>query len=232
MGEETGSILKITEKLTDLIQRLAGPMAEEVELMLGDKVRVYRVNNWIKTAQKIERKLREAGLPPNAVPPKLLLPIIEASSVEDDDSLQELWAGLLASASQQTDLVSPSFIETLKQLTPPEARHLDRIYKGLGDDRGGRFSRGVSVSPYVFLERRGAPPEVTSDTFERLGLIRRDYDVKLQKPYRSRQPESIEEAIDSVEAEMRFQYVLTGYAVKFLKACHGPSVDSRNDARK
>jgi hypothetical protein len=49
--------------------------------------------------------LRNAGLPPGAVPPRLLLPIIENSSLEDNDSLQGLWAGLLATASQQTDAV-------------------------------------------------------------------------------------------------------------------------------
>jgi len=79
----------------------------------------------VKTLRKTERILREAGLPANAVPTRLLFPIVDASSIEDDETLQEMWAGLLATASQQTDSVSPSFIETLKQLTPDDARHLE-----------------------------------------------------------------------------------------------------------
>lgn len=232
MEEEKSSILKITDRVTDLIQKLAGPMVEEVGLMFGDKVKYYRVKNWIETAQKTERILRDARLPPNAVPPRLLLPIIEGSSLENDDSLQELWAGLLASASQQTDLVSPSFVETLKQLTPAEARHLERIYKNLSDHRDGKLTRKVPINPYMFTERGGTPPEVSADTFERLGLIRRDYDVKMQNPNRSMPLDSIEDAIDSISAEMRYKFVLTNYAIKFLKACHGPIAEFRNDAQK
>lgn len=231
MEEETGSILKITDRVSDLIQKLAGPMAEEVGLMLGDKVRVYRYKNWIETAKKTERMLHDAGLPPNAVPPRLLLPIIESSSIEDDDSVQELWAGLLATASQQTGFVSPSFVETLKQLTPAEARHLEGIYKQLSGPRGGNLAREAPVSPYVFMERGGAAPGVSADTFERLGLIRRDYDVKLKSPYRGRELDSIEEAIGSINAEMGYRFVLTSYASKFLKACHGPREELGNDAQ-
>jgi hypothetical protein len=232
MEEATSSILRISDRVADLVQKLAGPMAEEVGLILGDKVRVYRYKNWISTAKKTERMLRDAGLAPNAVPPRLLLPIIESSSIEDDGSIQELWAGLLASASQQGDLVSPSFVETLKQLAPAEARHLEQIYKGLSNHPYGNPTRETPVSPYVFTERGGAPPGISSDVFERLGLIRRDYDVKLQSRSSSRQPDSIESAIDSINAEMRFQYVLTGYAIKFLRACHGPQAGLGSDGQK
>jgi hypothetical protein len=230
--EEKRSILKITESVTDLIQKLAGPMVEEVGLMLGDKARVYRIKNWVETALKTERILRNAGLPPNAVPPRLLLPIIEGSSLENDDSLQELWAGLLASASQQNDAVSPSFVETLKQLTPAEARHLERIYTTLADVRGGRLAGECPVNPVAFTERGGDPVGVSSDAFERLGLVRRDYDVKLQdKPIDIGSPMYVNSILNDIQAEMRYQFILTRYALKFLEACHGPSTSSKESTR-
>lgn len=203
--------------------------------MLGDTVRVYRVRNMVKTVQKTERILRDAGLTPNAVPPRLLLPIVENSSVEDDDSLQELWAGLLATASQQTDSVSPSFIETLKQLTPDEARHFEHIYKtiqGAGNQRSGA---NRPITPYAFTERWGTPHGVTAETFERLGLIRRDFDVKLRSNLNSLNRNinsvndalhAVEKAVDSIEPEMRYQFIFTDYAVNFLEACHGPRAAS------
>src|SRR5690348_1104433 len=121
---EASEIIKsgAAEKIADLVNKLAGPLAEEAGLMLGDKVRVHRVKNWIATTQKTERLLREAGVSPRAVPPRLFLPIMEACSVEDNETLQDMWAGLLASASRKPDDVSPSFVETLKQLVPHEAR--------------------------------------------------------------------------------------------------------------
>jgi len=76
--EETAKGIALAiSKFSDIINKLAGPMAEEFGMMLGDKVRVYRVKNWIKTVEKTERLLREAGLSAHAVPPRLLLPIMQ-----------------------------------------------------------------------------------------------------------------------------------------------------------
>ncbi len=215
------------DKAADLLHKLAGPVFEEFGAMLGDKVRVYRVKNLVKTIQKTEQLLHDAGLPTNAVPPRLLLPIIENSSIEDDDSLQQLWAGLLATASQQTDSVSPSFVETLKQLTPDEARHIERVHQTLRESGNQRPRANMAITPYAFTEQWGAPSGVTADTFERLGLIRKDFDVRLRnQSTQRRDPRTIEEAIDAVEPEIRYQFVLTQYAVSFLEACHGPRPSS------
>jgi hypothetical protein len=130
MDPQTAELIKSDAggKIADLINRLAGPLADEFGMMLGDTARVFRVKNWVRTVQKTERILEQAGLPLKAVPPRLFLPISEACSVEEDESLQQMWAGLLATASQQADAVSPSFVETLKQLTPDEARYLNDLY--------------------------------------------------------------------------------------------------------
>ncbi|WP_211256505.1 Abi-alpha family protein [Edaphobacter aggregans] len=99
------------------------------------------------------------------MPPRLFLPILEASSVEGDETLQDLWAGLLATASQQTDSVSPSFIETLKQLTPDEARQLDHVYKTIQKTAPFQRMTNEPVTPYAFTKAGGAPPG-SDDTFE------------------------------------------------------------------
>jgi hypothetical protein len=54
---DAGEIIKsgAGEKIADLFNKLAGPLAEEIGLMLGDTVRVYRVKNLIKTTQKTQR---------------------------------------------------------------------------------------------------------------------------------------------------------------------------------
>jgi hypothetical protein len=209
-------------KIADIVHKLAGPMAEEYGLLLADKAKVYRLKNWVNVITKTEKILRDANLPPNAVPPRMFLPILEASSLEDDETLQDLWAGLLATASQQADSVSPSFIETLKQLTPNEARHLEHVYKTIQKTSPQWSMANAPVTPYAFTEQRGVPSGVSSDTFERLGLIRRDFDLKLRSLTRRKPPSSIEEAIDAVEPEMRYQFVFTQYAVSFLEACNGP----------
>ena len=230
MTVDPGDILKsgLLDKAADLLHKLAGPMAEEFGAMLGDKVRVYRVKNMVATMQKTERILRDAGLSPNAVPPRLLLPIIENSSIEDNESLQDMWAGLLATASQQKDSVSPSFIETLKQLTPDEARHLENIVPSvLSLNRKTRLTQWTNVTPYAFTGKWDAPAGVSASVYERLGLIRRDYDVKVSM---NEGAASAEEQLDSMETEMRYTFFFTDYAARFLDACHGPRLRADQNA--
>ncbi len=183
--------------------------------------------------QKTERILRDAGLPANAVPPRLLLPIVEHCSVEDNETLREMWAGLLATASQQTDAVSPSFIETLKQLTPDDARHLERVRaETLLNRQKLNLAPDMPLPSWVFSNNWSLPRGVTSDTFERLGLIRREFDVKLHNTNRTRQPSSIDEALDLVEPDMRYRFVFTQFAFSSLEACHGPLKSDENKSRE
>jgi hypothetical protein len=51
--EETAKATALAiSKFSDLINKLAGPMAEEFGIMLADKVRVYRVRNWIRPSRR------------------------------------------------------------------------------------------------------------------------------------------------------------------------------------
>jgi hypothetical protein len=222
MMNDTVEIMKSgpADKAADLLHRLAGPMFDEFGAILADKVRVYRAKNLVSTVKKTERILREAGLPANAVPTRLLFPILEASSVENTEVLQEMWAGLLATASQQTDTVSPSFIETLKQLTPDEARHLEIIcQETLKSLKKERLTDGTELVLWAFGARSyigpkefDVPPSVYPDIYERLGLIRRNYIVHSH--------------FDGFEAKVSSEvdgwYEFTEYAIRFVEACHGP----------
>jgi hypothetical protein len=82
-----------------LIQKMFGPAAEEIGLMLGDKARVYRLKNLLSVIAKTDELLRAKSIDPHSVPLRTLLPIIEGASMEDDEALSRKWAGLLASAA-------------------------------------------------------------------------------------------------------------------------------------
>jgi hypothetical protein len=137
----------------------------------------------------------------------LLFPIVEASSIEDDETLQEMWAGLLATASQKTDSVSPSFAETLKQLTPDEARYIDKIYGNrTNPNNPHRLPVGSQLQFGLFTERAGAPKSVSVETYERLGIIGREYGLTR----------------DGGESEVGSLLRFTKYGKAFLEACRGP----------
>ncbi|WP_433969872.1 Abi-alpha family protein [Tunturiibacter gelidiferens] len=187
-----GEIIKsgAMANLTDLLKTFAGPALEEVGAILADNAKVYRLKNLLRTTEKAKQILQDAGLHPNSVPARLLLPILDTCSVEDNDDLQERWAGLLASASQETDSLSPSFIETLKQLTPKEAIHFDHIFTEASNlFANGFLTRSLvsddPVPPTAFSEDS---PKGARETYERLGLIRRDYEVKLGRGWGKKYP--------------------------------------------
>ena len=215
--ETTKAMALAISKFSDIINKLAGPLAEEVGMMLGDKVKYYRAKNWIKTVQKTERLLQDAGLHPKAVPPRLFLPIADASSLEDNETLQDMWAGLLATASQDTDAISPSFVETLKQLTPDEARALRQMHANDLRDPPPRYPESSLTW--------GLPESMSLDTHERLGLIRREYELTQLGPEDRQNLDRI------AYRELDYEYELTDYALNFLRACQGPrgADESRSD---
>jgi hypothetical protein len=51
----------------------------------------------IRLLQRAKEMIDGTGLAPKRVPLKVLLPIFENASIEDDDDLQDRWAALLAS---------------------------------------------------------------------------------------------------------------------------------------
>jgi hypothetical protein len=241
---ETGEILKsgALADVTDLLKKLAGPPFEQLGAILADTVSVYRVKNLLRTMEKTKRILEDAGLHPKPVPSRLLLPIFDTCSVEDNDDLQERWAGLLASASQEGDSLSPSFIETLKQLTPKEAKHWDHIFVEISKIYKRNPTDDDPIPYHAFTKAWGAPTGAR-ETYERLGLIRRDYDVKLKSgAWRSSFDSNestlestvgdIESAMDKMEAEVQYQYLFTVYALGFLKVCRGPRKEEEHTLGK
>jgi len=241
---ETGEIIKsgAFDKLADIAQKLAGPLAKEVGLMMAESVRVYRLKNWVSVVRRTEKILEDAALPPNAVPPRMFLPILEAASVEGDENLQGLWAGLLASASEKADSLSPAFIETLKQLKPSEARALQLIFlqaeQQLSFDLGTKFTFEMCLQEIMSSHYDA---NMTGETLERLGIIRRRYDLEDPPPANIYQlyidglireknsytnllypaglgPTETGKALPQLTYSLEF----TVYGIAFMTACLGP----------
>src|SRR2546423_1921686 len=139
---DSGDIAKagfetIFKPFADLIGKLAGPAAQEIGLTLQDHVRVLRLRRQLRLFKRVKEMLDEAYLEAHRVPLKILGPIIENASVEEDDSLQDRWAALLANAAADRDRIHPSFAEILKQLNSIEVLFLDVLYElAQVDERG------------------------------------------------------------------------------------------------
>src|SRR6266446_3972399 len=115
---------------TAIVKRMLGPAADELAEMWRDQVRLYRYERQVKCVEKAERMAQEAGFTPQAVPPKILFPLLEGASFEDNEDLHTMWAALLANAasSENAGRVRPAFIAILKQMSPDEAVLLKWFY--------------------------------------------------------------------------------------------------------
>jgi len=79
---------------------------------------------------ELVKMAKDAGFTPQAVPIKLLFPLLEGASLEEDEDLHTLWAALLANAAspENEERVRPAFIATLRQLSRDEAELLNWVY--------------------------------------------------------------------------------------------------------
>jgi hypothetical protein len=125
--------------LKNTLEKLTGPWATEIGLSFGDSARKYRFEHAVKLFKKVERMAADAGLELKPVAPRLLFPILESATIEDDEDMHTRWAALLTNASvaECSAQILPGFPEILKQLTPAEARFLDTAYDEIADDGYG-----------------------------------------------------------------------------------------------
>lgn len=126
------SISKLTSASVDsaaaFLSRICLPAAEEFGLLLRDRVSSWRASNFASIAQKAERKLKASHAPSNAhAHPRLVFKILDEGSWIEDDFVQELWAGLLASSctASGVDDSNLRFVTLLSDLTQVQVRILN-----------------------------------------------------------------------------------------------------------
>lgn len=209
------------EPIGDIVKRVAGPLADEIGESLAVLARPYRIMLSVKMFQKTQRMLKEAGITPQAVPPRLFLPILEGASIQDDDDLHTRWSALLANAATSPGLVHPSYVEILKQLTPEDAQLLDRLYDSCKTKRHRSVTPWVNTITYAERERRvaaGEHPEIPFQNLVRLGLIETVYTIdssKVKVRYTQGRSSKFEGKLDD-------HYELTESADLFVQACRAP----------
>ena len=148
--------------------KVFGPAAEEFGLFLRDYATRWRAERSLYTAQRAHQLLADRGIKPKGVSPKTAVAVLEGSSLEDDDRISEMWAGLLARASGIGETgAEPAFCAVLKQLGSADAlilracwaASLDPMHElSYSDDPLPRPPDSVSLSPFHGVEKANMGP--------------------------------------------------------------------------
>jgi hypothetical protein len=124
------AVERVTDSLLSGAEALLGkiclPAAEELGLLLRDKVSRWRQQNVLSTVAKAQPLLQAAARENRHAPPRLIMESLNHASWADREEVQQMWAGLLASSctADGDDDSNWVFINLLAQLTAMQARIL------------------------------------------------------------------------------------------------------------
>lgn len=116
------------------LAKILGPGAEELGEIGRDYIKGRRAKNTERTLAEADNLLAATGREPQEVPLDIAVPLLEGASLQEDPTLADKWAALLANAADpaQKVRVQPGFTEVLRQLTPTDARILQMLYHHSG----------------------------------------------------------------------------------------------------
>ena len=117
------------ELAKDFLKTITKPSLEELGGLLADKVRYYRFKNQVKILCDAQNYISEKGLEVKKIPLKILVPMLENASLEEEEILQNKWSALLANAADNNRELLAPFVYTsiLNNLTSNEVLVLDYL---------------------------------------------------------------------------------------------------------
>ncbi len=180
----------MTEVKTDIstiagyLHAYFGGTIEQGMGIVEDKLRFIRFEKQIKLFFRANEILEKRGLrvPTEFIPQKFMLPLLEAATLETDNTLQEKWACLLANAADASSAVTMkrSYISILENLTAFECTLLDSLAKHEfeGKSMPVNFSRFpeelIDSSTESDANKLSREVEASLNNLMRLGLLYTD----------------------------------------------------------
>lgn len=205
-----------------LITNLLGPASEEAGLLLHDRVRRFRLINQLKVLGKTQKILEQSGINPKTVPLRVLAPLLESASLNDDESLSEKWACLLANASlgKSNLTLTPLFIKILEQITPIDVLILDYLRNQKWIKTPHAEIQYFEFRPVIqnSLKLSDIDYEISCENLSRLGLCSLDNTLLPDKVQ-----EDLKKLIDFDGKLIRHDVlILTEFGIEFINSCTSP----------
>lgn len=138
--------LKLTKPVLDKTEKfmtaIFGSSAKEMGELIADKIRYKRLINQVDIFNKARIILEKNGINPRQLNLKTLVPLLEFSSLEEEELLQEKWANLIANISSSPESgLEPKLVKTLSNMSSLEAQVLDYTFELFKFERNNMFNR-------------------------------------------------------------------------------------------
>jgi hypothetical protein len=240
LGEAINTATKgLIDGASAFLGRICLPVAEEFGLLLRDKVSNWRAQQMAKIVEKTQRKLEQAGAPPELhAHPRLVSAILEHGSWEENEDVQEMWAGLLSSScsADGRDDSNLIFINLLSQLSSMQARILDysctKAKKGLSET-------GLIIADWLVIDTPSLVTLAQCDDIHRLdreldhlrtlGLLTFDSGFSVGSVHFSNEDLVVRhgksDALEAAQIDQGANVTPTPVALHMFVRCQGSSTD-------
>lgn len=191
--------------VTAFASTVLGEPLKVASAMLADQIYYFRWENRMRFFARAQKRLAELKLDARTLPPEFAIPLLDAVGDVQNETLQDLWTGLLASAVESDKSQHPAFIRILKDLNADEARILRKI------------ALGSSLRVY-FRQQSGAGESISQRTNWHLC----DADFAEEMGTRPKQSSFYVEHLDQlglIELDSGFRFARTPWGTLFLQAC-------------
>jgi len=126
---KSSTIDKGLEIAKDFVDKLIMPSIEETGLLVKDQITMWRFKNQIKMLNRAKDYCEKHNIEPKKISLKVLSPLLEYSSLEEEDIMQDKWSVLLSNLiDSEQNIENHVFPYILSQLSKDEFLSLEKVY--------------------------------------------------------------------------------------------------------
>lgn len=125
---KSSTIEKGLELAKDFLGKLISPTIEEVGLLISDNIKFLRFKNQVRILLKAKEYVENKHLSIKEIPIKILVPLLENASLEDNEDLQDKWAKMIVNmVDSEKNLQNQIFPYLLSQISIEEFNELKEL---------------------------------------------------------------------------------------------------------
>lgn len=126
----TSSVLeKGIDAAVSFLGKVIGPAVNETGLLIKDNVARWRYNNQLKILLKTKENCEKLGIDPKTISFKLLCPLLEYASMEENGEAQDIWASLLTNmVDSEQNIQNHVFPYILSQVSINEFKIIEDLF--------------------------------------------------------------------------------------------------------